>query len=131
VNGDKNCCRLDASLVIAVSLEWEGARVWVPPNLFFFLPKKRKKEREKERARVWLGWDLVVDYLPSSGEALGSVSPAQRRERKTSLAVRPFAGHQETLPFIVSWSLFCFETGSVCAARAGLRLMILLPQPLN
>lgn len=42
MNGDKNCCRLDASLVLAASLEWEGARVWVLLNLFFLLSKKKK-----------------------------------------------------------------------------------------
>lgn len=80
MNGDKNCCRLDASLVLAASLEWEGARVWVLLNLFFLLSKKKK---------VWLGWgsDSVVDRLRSPPEALASVFPAQKKERKASRAV--------------------------------------------
>lgn len=48
VNGDRNCCRLDASPVLAASLRWEGATVWVPSNLFFF-------QKEKKKESGWIG----------------------------------------------------------------------------
>lgn len=77
VNGDRNCCRLDVTVVLVASLEWEGVRVWVPSNFFFLLPLKKKNESGWFGSRWWI---TCVDHTGSPGFSIPST-----KERKENL----------------------------------------------
>lgn len=113
VNGDRNCCRLDAFPVLAASLRWEGATVWVPSNLFFLLSEGKKKNESG-----WIGTQWWRSRLAHGRPWV--LHPQHKGKNKSS-----FAGQCHTL------ALLCLEARAPCTAQVGLELMTLLSLPLR